>query len=889
MHEVLDSALRDIRAGLGSMKRGRRLVLDTVASLDDGASTVTVTVTGRHGGRAVHLSGPVLIEAANGDIDPVRLIAAALDSRADLTPGRLPSDESEQDVAQTIADLLVWHRLTTADARIDRALGDRHDVLLVGKHGSGKSATVAARAEAFHAAGNGVVWLDLANPSAGPHTVFHRFLTAEESAAYLVVVDGVQANIPVLEDVFLAANELRERYGVPLTVLATGLTTLVQRLPRLFTGFRRVVAEPAEIVEALITAMRLAAADENRVRRLADNDLLIARMVVAFHTEHGRIPTRADLEAAHTSGIDDPKVREAVYWFASLGFFQIDVTSAAAQRRFGDDPATLPMLLDRSLIVNNNGRYSAGPRSRAALVLNHALRRWNAERLWGTPPDLAWRHLQVAGETAVRATLDRLDLIGAGAEAESVMDASTRYLLAAWDRVNQLERQIARECAHDATWNNDAGAAIFAGLAMAMLHRREAWDAVAAFVRGTWRCDDPRELPRADPAPTAERRDFPMIKDAMAIEDRTPERSAGELDEPAADIDIDRFHRSWMLGMLLCFEGSALRDDPDRVHRLQDIAQRQQNTEGFFYPRRVPWVTARIILGLCSTGLDYETSPVVSLACDWLLRPVADGGAYDNSWRSGTGSWNRQEATTAMCLAALLRARAPGVGKRATAMEWLWTPEHQTEWRKPGREIDLALVIEATSLDRERWRKAYPLVRDLLQWVVRALDEPPDVNDVNESGLRLPFVTWELVTFVWRSVISEFNVLLRDELHLSRMTHHDPAAPPRGHDIAVHLDDDVLAAWQKAMGLLQDRIQHELRKRDPLMQERRTGDLEFRAVANTVEGLRRDQSRAAELDRHLPRGPAWGLLREIDEMGERICGAEWPALPWPLRPDGAAE
>jgi hypothetical protein len=855
--------VQDIRAACDDRGIVGKPVVSVEAEIDAAAGAVLVTVNCSLRTRTVHLTAAVLQRARSDRVGPLQLIAAALACRDELEEAGLPAGEPAADSDEAIRDLLARHVNTSADEQIIRSLAQLHDVLLIGQHGTGKSATVAARADSFRSNGGGLIWLDLAQASTGPQTVYEGLLRAERYKEYLIVLDATQANIPVLQQVCAAADQLRDLYGVPLAVLATGLPALVRRLPDVFVGFRPVMAKPNEIMNAMLAETRLTRPQRESIRNLAGTDLVIARMAITFHEEHGRVPTQHELEETHVGQVTDERQQQALYWFACLGYFQVDVTSAAAATAFSAD--VLSWLLERGLIVRSNGQYSAGPRSRAELALRFALRQWDAKRRWRHPSELAWQYLRVAGEPAIRAVLDRLDRTGAAAGG----DNPTRYLLPAWDYVRRLERHLAKLCLDDPTWLDNEGAAIFAGLAMARMRHAEAWRAVADFVRTRWTYDAPNALPSPAGPPTADQLAFPKIREAMRGEDKDKLFTfpAAGPRETADDVDIDRFHRGWMLGLLLCFEGAALIEDGDRIRRLQAIAAEVQDPDGFFYPRRVPWVTARVVLGLCATGLSYETSDVVRQACDWLLTPVEEGGAFDASWwRSGTGSWNRQEATTAMCLAALLHAEAPLTARQTMAAAWLWTDQAQDQWGRPGREIDLALVVEATSLDGERWRDAYPLVRELLQWAVEALRSPPPMTDVNEGDLRLPFVTYELMTFVWRLVNREFSVLLAEMLEL----------PTDSAGLTLMTDGEVESGLQAISQIIGTIEAHLNRLNDRL----RSSDLRDEAVHAEVGELQRALNDAEGLRIRLRAPASRDLLDEIDVMGHKHCGVAWRP-PWP--------
>jgi len=71
----------------------------------------------------------------------------------------------------------------------------------------------------------------------------------------------------------------------------------------------------------------------------------------------------------------------------------------------------------------------------------------------------------------------------------------------------------------------------------------------------------------------------------------------------------------------------------------------------YFYPARVPWCTARILIGLGLCGRNVENSEPVQKIAKWLLEHP---NYSDGRWQSGTGEWNIWLETTALTVRALL-------------------------------------------------------------------------------------------------------------------------------------------------------------------------------------------------------------------------------------------
>ena len=149
------------------------------------------------------------------------------------------------------------------------------------------------------------------------------------------------------------------------------------------------------------------------------------------------------------------------------------------------------------------------------------------------------------------------------------------------------------------------------------------------------------------------RDDFVQIQLAMHEEDMAAGNAPTFRWTPAANINIDCFHRMWVQGLILCAESSSDRPVVS-LDQLASLVESQQLKNGAFYPERVPWCTARVLLGLAACGKTVDTSPAVAMGVGWLLRDRADGGACTGGiWQSGTGRWNSTLETTGMVFLAI--------------------------------------------------------------------------------------------------------------------------------------------------------------------------------------------------------------------------------------------
>jgi len=882
--------MHDRRTVLGDTEAG--LTCDPVVGYDDGTDWLAVRVWAEDPEvyREVRLSPSVIRRAVKSpDVSPLTLLACALAVpsgelgsgwRPKRVGGALPMPER---LLEDQSDLFRW---TDAAGRIGAALAEGKDILVTGDHGSGKTCMAAHFAQLHQETNGGLIWLDLSDPADGAESILATLLSTEASKHYLLVVDGVQANVTVIESVLGCVTRLRSDFQITIQVLATGWGSVRERLPESFRHMVRFTVQGSDLIEILLSERNLTHGDRQRLRALAKDDVHIARTALKLYRP-GQVPTSRDLEVEYTEGVDDDEMRQAFYWCASLAFFEIDVSRATAERMFGD---ALERLRAAHRIVYSDSSLTVGPRARAALILRHAHNQWRADQRWGRPSDITWRYLQSHDDLLIKAMLGRLDL---GTQ-RAGLRYSTRYLLIAWDLLGQLQRQLEKDSEKDPERGDLVGNAAFTAIALARLGSREAWTKVVDRLRSRWIYHTPPELPKTgDGVESKDFCQFSQIKSEMRAEDATLGAAPHLAGQRAEDIDLETFYRTWVLGLMLGVEGRAPVPDQERIQNLYMIAKTAQDPVGYFYPRRVPWNTARVVMGLVAAGFDH-TDEVVRQACAWLTRSVRDGGAFsdeDGYWHSGTGTWNTDEATTAMCLIALAQAKAPRGAVRDLAHAWL--AGQQACWTARDREIDLAQVLEALLQDPDDQENLFPLVERLLYRVSMALDgrDPMD-QDVPEDTHRIPFVTAQLASIVWVTVIREFTKLLEDLTDIdfgsdsvqpgfpaaeNQFAPHEPARAETVRRPSLSLRPDQLARWRDAASTLRQTLTEGIASRAAALEN----TPKLAGVREKMNQLQAQRDVAVRLTDQLGDATPPAVLAELNDLGRLVCGPAWPELPMP--------
>lgn len=818
--DKLEAAWADIHAEQHEALGGRdpSLILDYRIDPATERLELSVGTATRPAARAASVDLPLIERAVRKRFSPLRLVAASM---VEQMVGRHLDEfpEIERSKRPRREELAAPDQTVE---RLCRSLEQRLDVVLVGGPGTQKTASAASVAYRLEGEGHACAWLDLRDGRAGAETIAWEILRLPRHDDILVVVNQVQDHISEVGPVLQLARLLRSDFQFSARVLATGRPAIVDS-SRAFRSFQHVSTRKSDL-----------------------------------------LPT-SDAE------------RAVVYWFACLKLLEIRPPVATVRRNFAAD------LIDRlstgpdAYLSRNSAHYSlAGGRDAATLI----------RRLRGsTPPgDVIWDYLRLIGPSAGSDLLDRLDrgdVRGGGTDGGS-------YLRPAWELLFYLGKTLDEHCRRDSGWGENVGAAVFAAEALAELGHHPQWEEVARFVRGRWRYDRAGVLPEPADRPTSEAADFVEIARCMDIEDaylNLPD--LGLIPAPDHEgtdtIDFDRFHRTWMLGVLLGFEGTALHKAKDLTAALVETAAASCDPDdGFFYPRRAPWVTARVVLGLCRAEQTYQNSETVRRACEWLKRPRSRGGPYGGWWKGGTGSWNRDEATTAMCVAALIRAGDGDAPEVHTALAWLRASAG--EWTKTDREIDLALVLEATLLGAADWRSSYARILNLLHWaageIQRKTTRQPASRFVPENALRAPFAAAQLAILVRVAVGRESEALLGQTAR-RRLPRPRPAGPGSVPSPSSRGEEELhgvrplptLQRWRRAAEAVAESLENRIADRSAVLEvdsRRRASE-----IWQQVEHDKQRLNRCRELADKLAPRTAPDVLEALIELGRDVRGAAW--------------
>lgn len=142
-----------------------------------------------------------------------------------------------------------------------------------------------------------------------------------------------------------------------------------------------------------------------------------------------------------------------------------------------------------------------------------------------------------------------------------------------------------------------------------------------------------------------------------------------QLQNSELNINIEKFYRTYILALLFEFEVQAPFGQKDIKYikklweKIKNNFINENNNQTYFYPARVPWVTARMALAMsyCAKSIDDQLlaneirdnfKNIASYLVKTSIKFIWNGNEY-RFWSSGTGFWNSALETTILCAFAL--------------------------------------------------------------------------------------------------------------------------------------------------------------------------------------------------------------------------------------------
>lgn len=282
------------------------------------------------------------------------------------------------------------------------------------------------------------------------------------------------------------------------------------------------------------------------------------------------------------------------------------------------------------------------------------------------------------------------------------------------------------------------------------------------------------------------------------------------------DIDIDRFFNTYILALLFEFEVTApsgLRDEY-RIEKLwrkikhNCISVDKSPQYKYFYPARIPWVTARMLLAMCmycdvpnsNQQIVNEINAIYKKKLSQYLLECSitferEGGTY-RFWSAGTGLWNSTLETTMLCAFSIREAAFYDFGKEVLeSKNFINLYKHR--WFSENLLADGIWAYQTTELDDLNKTTIY---NKLASFNERIKDIDLSYNETinkNDKSLGISHIAKTLIDLVKRFV--DVKPLLFEDLENEECVNTD-------------LDDEEGIKESNVMDVAEEQIQN-LKKR----------------------------------------------------------------------------
>jgi hypothetical protein len=676
--------------------------------------------------------------------------------------------------------------------RVIKNLEIRRSCFLIGSSSSGKSILSLQIGRRLLLAGHSVVHLNLGTMATLPGNALEKFiLTSGEDRPEVAILDDLQSS-PAGSRYLLCVANLARRASIenPPAILAItwsefaqeSLTWMEDCLPlyvrsdEVWQGFSRTFGSSLQPSER-----------DKLIERFGD-DLLLLRAALELGSTTKALPSHKEVAQSiwqrRTEGFPgNPVFAKRIALVAgSLGRYDVPTPRSFLIDEAAVGSAEIEKAELSGLLRRVRDYVTLGHRSLCALLVD-----WLNEQG-------AWQMLSERGTSMSSANvmLDYLRSLGSGLAVETLRALQARagfkqasqlnkqaaVTVEIWKAFDTVVERIEHQQAIDPTWGGIPSSAMFAVQALSQVGKAETAAASSEFIRRHWKIIDGRLEINVKGLKSAG--DFQEIGKDMAEEDTLIAASGMALPfAPAQSIDLEQFHWTWLSGVFLCAE-AAVASDSEHVKEFAKAVEATQLRSGAFYPERVPWATARVLLGLAAAGQTIKNSTSVVSATQWLIADREVGGARRNDglWESGTGTWNSRLETTGMVLLALaavgVDSSKPELG---VAREYLLSQRH--EWIKPEQEIDGAMALQAYLEAGGAWENVAREAQQLSRWAIgEAFWRTATVTSEKslKQSCNVAQIASHLVSIGWTAVRTNLPAFF------------DALAVPGAYDYAERLD-----------------------------------------------------------------------------------------------------
>jgi len=672
-----------------------------------------------------------------------------------------------------------WAKHPSTD-RVRRAVASGRSCLLIGQSSSGKTVMAMEAGNECISAGLEVRYLNLGTMAGSVSPCFSHLARVGMGPRRIYITDDLQSSPEIARYIANIVNLLRRSTTYPPPALiAVSWPDFAEAAAQFIEDCLPIHVRAKDVRQNIISTYSDAGQSvvSGDIFDGIKDDLQLLRIFLDVrHQTEVESPTLPDVAKSYWdrrirgSRLSRRDSMRAVQVVATLGRYDVLVPREFVQQEAQVASHLVDELLRTGLLRLSKDFLTVGHRSLAALLGD-----WlSGENVWRDlknldgpedPFSVVRDYLRTASPALALGTLQALHA-RAGFKESQNLNSRTASLVATWKAFTALLERIRHQQGLDPKWRSVPASIMFVVQSLAEIDRADEARSSITYLREKYKIEK-NGLVTIDTADFSTRMDFELIAEAMKGQDISfTEAQLGFPPgwEPADRIDMERFHRTWLLGVILCAE-SAYRGTPD--HELDILADgviKEQLESGAFYPERAIWSTARVCLGLAATGKSIHTCPALKKAVEWLFTPSEQGGPCETGlWHSGTGEWNSDLEVTAMALLTCLAAGVePDDTRLLPARSYLISQSSQ--WTAPGRELDGALAAQAYLEAGGPWDEIVGQIQKLSEWAQGEAFWRTATTTSKESfeqSCRVAQTAFHLLAIGWSALRADLPLLLQ--------------------------------------------------------------------------------------------------------------------------------
>lgn len=321
-----------------------------------------------------------------------------------------------------------------------------------------------------------------------------------------------------------------------------------------------------------------------------------------------------------------------------------------------------------------------------------------------------------------------------------------------WKLMYEFQDNLKRQTQIDPSWNNTPSSMYFVISTAKMLGVVDEYKEVVDRLCSNFSVNQNHVEIRYNLLQTT--MDFVKIKERMVEEDKSYRPLTYE---SGKSIDLETIHRNWLYGLMIGLKDVLIEFGYNNlIQCIEKELLNSQDENGYWYPKRVPWVTARILIGLAEAGYSVKNE-FVKKGINHLLFMIED-----NRWKAHTGGWNNEFETSSLCLEALIKCGVDcDVGKQKDVTKQLL--ESSSIWMSENYEIDGTTTACALLKSLGIQNSLMSYINELAKRNIHNILEEDEVLDYNNvQSCKTTQIAYYVIELCWYILEKDIPYLLND-------------------------------------------------------------------------------------------------------------------------------